>query len=85
MSELKRPTNSCDEQETATALPASPAGDLMSGLKEISGFLGLPQNKVFHLANHGNLPGVFKFGAQYHARKSTLVRNIRRLEQGEGL
>jgi hypothetical protein len=44
--------------------------DLLSGIKEISEFWGLPERKTYHLASKGLLPGVFQMGRQWFGSKS---------------
>lgn len=66
----------------ATAAPVSLKDDMLKGIKEIADFLGLPERQVYHLCSSNRLPGVFKLGRLYHARRSALVEELRRLEQG---
>jgi hypothetical protein len=44
--------------------------DLLSGIKEISKFWGLPERKTYHLASKRLLPGVFQMGRQWFGSKS---------------
>ena len=60
--------------------PQTLAPDLMTGIPEIAAFLGMPEKRVHRLAHLGQLPGVFRFGRLWQGRKSTLLRNIERLE-----
>jgi hypothetical protein len=64
--------------------PQSLDGDLMTGAAEIATFLGIPQKRAFALASSGKLPGVFRWGHHWQARKSTLLREIARLESAAG-
>jgi hypothetical protein len=57
-------------------------GNMLKGRKAIADFLDLPEQQVAHLCRTGQLPGVFKLGRLYHARKSALINHVARLEQG---
>jgi hypothetical protein len=56
------------------------ADDLLNGAEEIAIFLGWPTRRVFYLLERGRIPG-FKIGAKWHARRSTLITHIARLEE----
>ena len=58
------------------------ADDLLRGQPQISEFLGIPKRKVYYMLETGQVPA-FKLGALWHARKSTLLAHIARLESGE--
>ncbi|WP_424361415.1 hypothetical protein [Methylocystis parvus] len=62
--------------------PATLKDDLLRGAKEIADFLGVSERQGFHLCATGQLPGVFKLGRIWHARRSTLIEELRRREQG---
>ncbi len=57
--------------------------DLLRGANSIASFLGQPLRIVYHLLETGQLPGAFKWGNRWCARKSTIVRNIAARERGE--
>ncbi len=67
---------------TGTHPPTSLKGDMLKGVKAIALFLDLPERQVYHLCATGQLPGIFKLGRLYHARRSALVEELRRREQG---
>lgn len=56
------------------------ATDLLDGVAAIAEFVGLPQRRVYYLAENGKLP-LFKMGdRKWQGRKSTLRRHIAKLE-----
>lgn len=58
------------------------ASDLLDGVAEIAEFTGLPERRVYYLAERGLLP-LFKMGdRKWQARRSTLRRHIESLEAG---
>ena len=63
--------------------PSTLRGDMLKEIKAIAGFLDLPDRQVYHLCATGQLPGVFKLGRLYHARRSVLLEHMIRREQGE--
>ncbi len=69
--------------EVTIAPPDTLKGDMLSGVKEISRFLGLPERTVFNMLATGRLPGAFKIGAIWHARRTTILKGIEALERGE--
>ena len=62
--------------------PATLKGDMLKGVKAIADFLDLPERQVYHLCATGQLPGVFRLGRLYHARRSVLIEHMARREQG---
>ena len=71
--------------ETTTSQPESDcvlSADMLNGVKEIAGFLGFAERRTFHLCATGQLPGVFKIGRCWHARKSSLLQAVQRMERG---
>jgi hypothetical protein len=57
------------------------AGDLLNGCEEIGAFLGWTERKTYHAISSGYLPGVFKIGNQFCARKSVLMAEIEKRER----
>jgi hypothetical protein len=57
-------------------------GDMLKGVKQISNFLDLSERQIFHLCSTGQLTSAFKLGRLWYARKSTLLEELRRREQG---
>ena len=57
--------------------------DLLVGAEAIGAFWGCGKRRAFYLCERGNLPA-FKVGRIWHARKSTLVEHVRRLEGNTG-
>jgi hypothetical protein len=56
------------------------ADDLLDGVAEIAAFTGLPERRVYYLAEKRLLP-VFKLGdRKWQARKSTIRRHLDGLE-----
>lgn len=55
------------------------ASDMLYGIAEISSYLGMESRSTNHLAATNRLP-VFKIGAMFCARKSTLLKHIETLE-----
>lgn len=55
--------------------------DLIRGVKAISRVLKLTERQTYHLLEKGHLRGAFKLGRAWCARPSTLLAEIRRLEQ----
>ena len=56
------------------------AADLLDGVAAIAAFTGLPQRRVYYLAEQGLLP-LFKIGdRKWQGRKSTLRQHIANLE-----
>ena len=67
----------------ARITPAPPLkDDLLCGVKSIADFIGESERRTYYLCEKGLLPGAFRMGRRWCARGSTLVENIRRLEQG---
>lgn len=62
--------------------PATLKDDVLRGAKQIADFLGENERRVFYLCETGQLPGVFKVGRLWRARRSTLIEELRRREQG---
>lgn len=60
-------------------IPKPAVADLMIGVKPIAAWLKLPVRQVFYMAERGQLP-LFKLGAKWAGRKSTILRHIARLE-----
>ena len=56
------------------------ADDLLQGIEAISRFTGIKPRRLYYLAESGLLPGVFKLGGRWCARRSTLTKVIGRLE-----
>ena len=56
------------------------ADDLLIGASSIAEFTGWKRRRVFYLIEKGGLP-YFKIGGVVHARKSTLLRWISRMEE----
>ena len=56
--------------------------DLLVGAAAIGAFWGCSKRRAFYLCERGNLPA-FKVGRIWHARKSTLIAHVRRLEGDE--
>ena len=57
------------------------ASDLLDGVAEIAAFTGLPERRVYYLAERGLLP-LFKIGdRKWQGRKSTLRQHISQLEE----
>ncbi len=52
----------------------------MRGVEEIADFLGWSRRTTYHALSAGHLKGVFKVGQIWCARRSTLAREIARLE-----
>jgi hypothetical protein len=84
-------TNEETKVQTSSSIdaPATPApelkplkGDLLKGVKQISSFLDLSERQTFHLCSTGQLSSAFKLGRLWYARKSTLLEELRRREQG---
>ena len=56
------------------------ASDLLDGVAEIAQFTGLPERRIYYLAERGLLP-LFKIGdRKWQGRKSTLRQHIANLE-----
>ncbi len=53
--------------------------DMLKGAKAIAEFLGEDQRRVFYMLERKQIPG-FKRGGLWNARKSTLVKQIEKLE-----
>ena len=53
--------------------------DMLKGAKAIANFLGETERHVFYMLEKGQLAG-FKRGGLWHARKTTLVKQVERLE-----
>ena len=53
--------------------------DMLRGAKAIADFLGEEERRVFYMLERGQLHG-FKRGGLWNARKSTLVKQIEKLE-----
>jgi hypothetical protein len=62
--------------------PVTLKGDLLRGVKQIADFLGEKERRVFYMCETGQLEGVFKIGRLWHARRSTLIEEVRRREEG---
>lgn len=62
--------------------PPTLGDDMIQGIRGIADFLGMQERTAYHLASSGRLPGAFKLGRLWYARRSTLLENIRQLEQG---
>ncbi len=62
--------------------PVTLKEDLLRGARQIADFLGEKERRVFYLCETGQLEGVFKIGRLWHARRSTLIEELRRREQG---
>lgn len=75
---MPQPTNAA----TTAQPPATLKGDMLKGVKAIADFLDLPERQVYHLCSTNQLPGVFKLGRLYHARRSILLEHMARREQG---
>ena len=59
------------------------ANDLLDGVSAIATFTGLPERRIYYLAEKGLLP-LFKIGdRKWQGRKSTLRRHIDVLEAAE--
>jgi hypothetical protein len=58
------------------------ADDMLSGVPEIAAFAKQPERRTYVLLARGELPG-FKLGNIWHARKSSILGHIERLERGE--
>jgi hypothetical protein len=56
------------------------ADDLMIGIPAISEFIGVSPRKGYHLAETGQLRGLFKLGNLWAGRRSTIIQNIAELE-----
>lgn len=56
--------------------------DLLRGVAAIADFTGDSERRTYHLIATKQLPGVFKMGNRYCARKSTIRANIAAREQG---
>jgi hypothetical protein len=71
-------------QASGAARQQQPAlsDDLIQGTTAIAAFIGLKPRTVYHLAQSGRLRGAFQIGRIWCARRSTLLENIRKLEQG---
>jgi hypothetical protein len=69
--------------DAAKQAPPTLGDDMLQGIKTIADFLGIQERTAYHLASSGRLPGAFKLGRLWYARRSTLVENIRALEKGE--
>lgn len=63
--------------------PATLKDDLLRGAKQIADFLGEKERRVFYMCETGQLPGVFKVGRLWRARRSILLAEMRRREQGD--
>jgi hypothetical protein len=59
------------------------ADDLLDGVKAIAAFTGLPERRVYYLAENQLLP-LFKLGDRWAGRKSTLRRHLDYPETIEG-
>jgi hypothetical protein len=62
--------------------PPAVAADMIQGIASIADFLGITERTAYHLASSGRLPGAFKLGRLWFARRSTLIENISKLERG---
>ncbi len=62
--------------------PATLKDDLLRGAKQIAEFLGEKERRVFYMCETGQLECAFKIGRLWHARRSTLIEELRRREQG---
>ncbi len=62
--------------------PESISDDLMRGVEAIARFTGWTERQVYHAVSRGHLPGAFKVGNAWCARRSTILEGLRRLEQG---
>jgi hypothetical protein len=51
------------------------ADDLLDGVKAIAAFTGLPERRVYYLAEKKKLP-LFKIGDRWAGRKSRLRRDL---------
>lgn len=56
--------------------------DLMIGATALSAWLGIPERKVFYMAETKQLP-LFKIGGKLAGRKSTITQHITKLEQAQ--
>jgi hypothetical protein len=54
----------------------------MLGVDLIAEFLGWDRRQAYHALSHGRVPGAFKMGSNWCARRSTILEGIRRLEKG---
>jgi len=55
------------------------ADDLLKGAEEIGAFIGGKERRIYHMLETGTLPG-FKWGGIWHARKSTIIKHVDKLE-----
>ena len=53
--------------------------DLLVGAEAIGAFWGCSKRRAFYMCERKNIPA-FKIGRVWHARKSTLIAHVRRLE-----
>jgi hypothetical protein len=63
-----------------TAVPDTLQGDMLKGIKAIAAFLGVPDKEAYEAVRNGRLRGAFQIGRIWHARKSRLFEDVRRLE-----
>ena len=59
--------------------PATLADDLLNGVGEIAEHMGWKERRVYHLIETAGFPA-FKVGGVYHARRSTILVWIKKLE-----
>lgn len=53
--------------------------DILNGAKEIGAFLNCTPRRAYYLLEKGLIPA-FQFGQRWHARPSTLLAHIEKLE-----
>lgn len=79
MSEQK-PEKQIPQPSQSEQLSQDLAGDMLVGAESIAIYTGWTRRRVFHLVEKSQLP-CFKIGGVIHARKSTLLHWIARMEQ----
>jgi hypothetical protein len=55
--------------------------DMLTGADEIAAYIGHSTRATYHLLDSNKLPGVFKLGGRWHARKSRLNQHFDELER----
>lgn len=59
------------------------ADDLLKGAKAIGVFIGQEERRTYYMLETGALPA-FKWAGIWHARKSTIIKHVDKLEEGAG-
>ncbi|MGJ0507606.1 MAG: hypothetical protein ACR652_10835 [Methylocystis sp.] len=62
--------------------PETLKGDILRGVDAIAEFLDQTPRATYHQLSKGLIPGAFKRGSMWEARRSTILAGLRRLEQG---